>query len=143
MDLGIRVADHERERPGPQPELLSRHISDSEHLLKGKPSVIKEYCEKIIRKNGDYLHLWVCIKRRRQTIGCPVQFQEDLPLGIPELRKYCGWFKRYFSLYSATAVKERQVSRPLPQHIIWLIELRASFPGSRQLRENNGRRTAY
>lgn len=104
------MADHERQYPSPQPELTSRNIFDSEHFSKGKPSVIKEYCEAIIRKDDDYLHVWVCIKGRGQTIAHPVPFQEDQPLGIAELRRYCGWFKRYFSLYSATAVKEIEVS---------------------------------
>ena len=104
------MSDTERRRPSPQPEPLSRNIFDSEHLTKGKPSVIKDYCEAIIRKDDDYLHLWVCIKIRGQTIAHAIPFQEDQPLGIPELRKYCGWFKRYFSLYSAIAVKEKEVS---------------------------------
>lgn len=110
MDLGIRVADYERGCPRPQPELLSRNVSDIENLPKGKPSAIKEYCEAKISKENDYLHLWVCVKGRGQTIAHPVPFQEDDPLGIPELRKYCGWFKRYLSLYSAIAVKEKEVS---------------------------------
>lgn len=109
MDLGIGVADCESQRPSPQLDLFSRNNFDIENLPKGKPSVIKEYCEAIISKDNDYLHLWVCIKRRGQTIAHPVPFQEDDPLGIPELRKYCGWFKRYLSLYSAIAVKEREV----------------------------------
>lgn len=99
MGLGIRVPGYERQRCGPQPELLSRNISDSEYLLKGKPSVIKEYCEAIICESRDYLHLWVYIKGRRQTIARPVPFQEDLPFGIPELRKYYAWFKRYSYYY--------------------------------------------
>jgi hypothetical protein len=72
MDLGIRLADHERQRSSPQPELLSLHeikgrnVFYGEDLPKGKPSVIKEYCEATIRKHEDYLHLWVCIKGQRQ-----------------------------------------------------------------------------
>jgi hypothetical protein len=72
--------------------------------------VIKEYCEAAIEQHGDQQHLWICIKRRGQTFAQHVLFPEDETLGIQELRKYCGWFKRYFSLYSATAVKEIEVS---------------------------------
>jgi hypothetical protein len=81
-----------------------------ENLPKGKPSVIKDFCEAAISKHGDQLHVWICIKRGRQTIACYVLFPEEETLGIEEIRKYCGLFKRYFSLYSATAVKEIEAS---------------------------------
>jgi len=77
---------------------------------KGKPSPIKTYCEAALREYGDQRHLWICIRRGKQTIAHDVAFPNDKTLGILELRKYYGWFKRYFSLYSVTAMQEVKVS---------------------------------
>lgn len=85
-------------------------VFDHSPQEKGKPSPIKAYCEAALRKCGDQRHLWICIRRGKQTIAHDVAFPEDKTLGIVELRKYCGWFKRYFSLYSVTAMQEVKVS---------------------------------
>lgn len=71
--------------------------------------MIKSYCERAIGEHGERQHIWICIKQERRVIARDVVFPDDETLGIQELRKYCGWFKRYFSLYSATAVQEVQV----------------------------------
>jgi hypothetical protein len=93
----------------------------------GKPSVIKSYCEKAIGEHGEGQHIWICIKRERRVIARDFVFPDDNTLGIQELRKYCGRLKRYFSLYSATAVQEVQVRWILFQQIIKLIGSKLRF----------------
>ena len=102
MELDIRTVDNAG--PDPNPECHSPRL--------GKPSVIKTYCEKAIDKYGEGQHIWICIKRERRIVARDVLFPDDDSLGIQELRKYCGWFKRYFSFYSAVAVQEVQVTLP-------------------------------
>lgn len=78
----------------------------------GKQSVIKKYCENAISHYGEIQHIWICIKRGRRIVARDVMFPDDDILGIQELRKYCGWFKQHFSLYSAVAVREVRVYIP-------------------------------
>jgi hypothetical protein len=74
----------------------------------GKPSIIKFYCEQAMRTTGrDSECIWVCIKRGRRWIAKDIQLSER-PLGVYELRKLCGWWKRH-SLFSAVGVRDVKV----------------------------------
>jgi hypothetical protein len=123
----------ETERLGDQERQQSSQRRDPPKL--GKPSAIIKYCKEAIdkhrehfEKNGDAiaerggpLHLWICFKKRRGLIArdevCEVcqgnqilDIEGNQILDIQHLRrKYCSWFKRYFSLYSVTAVRDVQV----------------------------------
>jgi hypothetical protein len=74
----------------------------------GKPSVIKWYCEQAMDTRGkDSECIWVCFKRGERWIAKDVQLSER-PLGVYELRKLYGWWKRR-SLFSAVGVREVKV----------------------------------
>jgi hypothetical protein len=51
--------------------------------------------------------IWVCFKRGQRWIAKDVQLSER-PLGVYELRKLSGWWKRH-SLFSAVGVREVKV----------------------------------
>jgi hypothetical protein len=83
--------------------VFRRH--ESEH---GKPSVIHSYCQQAI-DNGHKDCVWLGIQRGRRWIAKDIQLGvEEKRLGIYELRKLSGWWKRH-SLYSAVGVKEIKV----------------------------------
>jgi len=74
----------------------------------GKPSVIKWYCEQAMDTRGkDSECIWICFKRGEHWIAKDVQLSER-PLGVYELRKLCGWWKRH-SLFSVVGVREVKV----------------------------------
>lgn len=74
----------------------------------GKPSVIKWYCEQAMDTRGKESEcIWVCFKRGQRWIAKDVQLSER-PLGVYELRRLCGWWKRH-SLFSAVGVQEVKV----------------------------------
>jgi hypothetical protein len=78
---------------------------ESEH---GKPSVIHAYCQQAI-DNGQKECIWLGIQSGRRWIAKDIQLGvEEKRLGIYELRKLSGWWKRH-SLYSAVGVKEIKV----------------------------------
>lgn len=123
IELSEPLGDQERQQ--------SSQGHDSPKL--GKESAIRKYCEEALEKyaeecdkNGAIaerrgpLHLWICFKKRRGVIArdevCQEdhtlenQTLEDQKLNIQHLRrKYYSWFKRYFSLYSVTTVRDVQV----------------------------------
>jgi hypothetical protein len=73
---------------------------------RGKSSVIKTYCEKVIATRGRESEcIWIYIKKGRRLIAKDVQLSER-PLGVYELRKLCGWWKRH-SLFSAVGVVDK------------------------------------
>jgi hypothetical protein len=76
---------------------------------KGRPSVIKWYCEQAMSARGkDSECIWVCIKRGRNWIAKDILLSERPSLGVYELRQLCGWWKRH-SLFSAVGVREVKV----------------------------------
>ncbi len=84
---------------------IIRHSPDVEA---GRPSVIKDYCLEAINE-GHTKCIWVCMKRGRKWIAKDIKLEAwDSPLGVYDLRKMCGWWKRH-SLYSAVGVKEVMV----------------------------------
>jgi hypothetical protein len=92
----------------PQPRLTGPVFRELQDVECGKPSVINSYCQQAIDR-GHRECIWFCIKRGRRWIAKDIQLRiEDRPLGIYELRKQCGWWKRH-SLFSAVGVKEIKV----------------------------------
>lgn len=81
----------------------------------GKQSVVKHYCLQAI-KEGHTKCIWLCMKRGRRWIAKDIKLEAcDSPLGVGELRKMCGWWKRH-SLYSVVGVKEVMVCPPNLAH---------------------------
>jgi hypothetical protein len=75
---------------------------------KGRPSVIASYCNDTIAR-GDEECIWFCMQRGRKWIAKDVHpTTEAKRLGIDELRRHGGWWKRY-SMFSAVGVKEVNV----------------------------------
>ena len=120
MDSGVRINDEEAQYTIPEPSTgpqVSPEVSDQKKSVfadrkppkKGRPSAIKDYCESQSSKNGDQQHLWICKRRDRRYFAYDIRFLEDETIGIRELRKGEGLFKRYFSLYSAIALQEGKV----------------------------------
>jgi hypothetical protein len=91
----------------PQPA-YPRSVFRSHKSEHGKPSVIHAYCQHAI-DNGHKECIWLGIQRGRRWIAKDIQLGvEEKPLGIYELRKLSGWWKRH-SLFSAVGVKEIKV----------------------------------
>jgi hypothetical protein len=90
-------------QPVPSESVFRSH--ESEH---GKPSVIHSYCQRAI-DHGHKECIWLGIQHGRRWIAKDIQLGvTEKPLGIYELRKLSGWWKRH-SLYSAVGVKEIKV----------------------------------
>jgi hypothetical protein len=97
----------------PNPDLPAEPIlRRSLDFERCRPSVIKDYCLQAI-KEGHTKCIWLCMRRGKKWIAKDVKDGVwDSPLGVHELRKMCGWWKRH-SLYSAVGVKEVMVCSQL------------------------------
>jgi hypothetical protein len=90
-----------------QPCQTGSVFQDPQHIEHGKPSVIKSYCEQIGNHGKECI--WLCMQRGRKWIAKDIKLEiENQPLGIYELRKQCGWWKRH-SMFSVVGVKEIKV----------------------------------
>jgi hypothetical protein len=91
----------------PQPLYPGSVFRSHEEEL-GKPSAIHSYCQRAI-DHGHKECIWLGMQRGRRWIAKDIQLGvTEKPLGIYELRKLSGWWKRH-SLYSAVGVKEIKV----------------------------------
>lgn len=92
-----------------QTESVSLSLEQIEH---GKPSLLKSYCEQAIYHGGPEAEcIWLCMQNGRKWIAKDIKFDpEKHSLGIVQLRRQCGWWKRH-SMYAAMGVKEVQVRR--------------------------------
>jgi hypothetical protein len=116
VELSPVVADHsEPGSPGTehqatmttQPCETGSVFQDPQHIEHGKPSVIKSYCEQVGNHGKECI--WLCMQRGRKWIAKDIKLEiENQPLGIYELRKQCGWWKRH-SMFSVVGVKEIKV----------------------------------
>jgi hypothetical protein len=91
----------------PQPSPTGS-VFQSNEIQRGRPSVILAHCQRAI-DNGHKECIWLGIQRGRHWIAKDIQLGvTEKPLGIYELRKLSGWWKRH-SLYSAVGVKKIKV----------------------------------
>jgi hypothetical protein len=94
------MVDHQPVSPG--------SVFRSPEVERGKPSAIHSYCQRAIDQ-GYKECIWLGMQRGRRWIAKDIQLGvEEKPLGIYELRKLSGWWKRH-SLFSAVGVKEIKV----------------------------------
>jgi hypothetical protein len=85
-------------------------FSDIPHPDGGQPPVIIDHCQEALDQ-GRTEYIWLCMRRGGGTNAKDIQLSNgDTPLGIYDLRKECGWWKRH-SMFSVIGVKEVLVCR--------------------------------
>lgn len=90
-------------------EQPATHLTSHLHGMRGKESIIADYCRNAI-KFKDESCIWLCIKQGRRYSLVDISLgHNEQEIGLQAIRKRYSWWKRY-SLYSVVAVKEAMVS---------------------------------